>query len=140
MLDLGPIAEVSLEAPEHGEDSPLGPAQLLPVELAREHVVISRAGRFTDRGDIDRVLAHLVNQLSRGIPDRTAREQPHRTGRERGGAAIGELPGRLPPVPRVDGAAEHDRVVPINAVDVVDGNHRDVEAPFAPPIDCASPL
>jgi hypothetical protein len=86
-----------------------------PVELAGEHPVPLGLGSRKDLRDVQRVLAHLLHHLPRGIADRTAREQPHAPGGELAGEPSCELLRRIEPVTHVHGAPKDYRVVLLTA-------------------------
>jgi hypothetical protein len=74
------------------------------------------------------VLAYRLGQLARGITDRAAGKQPHRTVGEGITEPAHEVLRRIEPMTHIDSAADDHRVITAGATDVPGRDHRDDEA------------
>jgi hypothetical protein len=84
--------------------------------------MVTGPGGGQDLGHVHGVLLGLGR-----VADRAAGEQPHRPVGQDGAEAAHQLPGRLQPVPGVDGAAQHDRVVAVDPLDLLGCGDRRVQ-------------
>src|SRR4051794_12426022 len=115
VADRLPVAVVALWCADEAHRRTLFEAQVALVQLAAEDPVFPGAG-----GPHDRVHGRRVRAAGlRRIPDRTAREEPQRTAAQLAAALPDELGRGLRPSTHVGGAAEDDRVVGAEVVDVV---------------------
>jgi hypothetical protein len=71
-LDLGPVAEVAFKATERQERGALRQTQLFPLEPAGERPMAPGPWDPEKLRDVERILAHLLDELAGRISDRAA--------------------------------------------------------------------
>ena len=119
-LDLGPVAVVAQPAAESMEEQARGQWPLMSLDRASEDPVLARVNRILELADLPGLAPHQLADPTMRVTERTDTEQPHWPRGKCGAVGAQELGRARDPALVVDAAAENDRVVSREVIDVID--------------------
>jgi hypothetical protein len=132
-LDLGPVAVVAEPTAESMEEQARGQRPLMSLDRASEDPVLTRVNRILELADLPGLAPHQLADPMMRVTERADTEQPHWSRGKRDAVGAQE-PGRArDPALVVDAAAENDRVVSREVIDVIDGPSVDLGSGFCEP-------
>lgn len=105
----------------------------MPLDRASEDPVLARVNRILELPDLPGLTPHQLANPTVRVTERANTEQPHWS-RGKRGAVCAQEPGRARDPPLVvDAAAENDRVVSREVIDVIDWPSVDLGSGFCEP-------
>ena len=105
----------------------------MSLEHASEDPVLARVNRILELADLPGLTPHQLADPTMRVTERADTEQPHWPRGQRGAVGAQELGRARDPALVVDAAAENDRVVSREVIDVIDGPNVDLGPGFCEP-------
>jgi hypothetical protein len=105
----------------------------MSLERASEDSVLARVNRILELADLPGLAPHQLADPTTGVTEHPDTEQPHWPRGKRGAVGAQELGRARDPALVVDAAAENDRVVSREVIDVIDWPSVDLGSGFCEP-------
>jgi hypothetical protein len=105
----------------------------MSLERASEDPVLARVNRILELADLPGLAPHQFADPTMRVTERADTEQPHWSPGKRGAVGAQELRRARDPALVVDAAAENDRVVSREVIDVIDWPSVDLGSGFCEP-------